>query len=259
MKVAVLSQSSPKNPQDVGEINLASLTESARLFGCPVYQIPRDFSEIEPDDALCYVPDNQESPGVFLGYVGEPDFYPSLYDAALRKGIRLINSPDLSSAAMEFPRFYPLIQDLTPKSIVLNSEVDCALVAGALGFPVFVKGLIKSRKEKGWKACIASSVQELRDAVSAGSPVIARQIAKLRPCPDSRSDFPASREYRVFLFNAQVLGSGFYWGGLDPYGELTAGEHDAMKVIAEEAARRISCPLMAVDVGQLESGEWIVI
>ena len=56
-----------------------------------------------------------------------------------------------------------------------------------------------------------------------------------------------------------MLGFGYYWEGDDPLRELVTGEERQMLGIAQEAARRVGIPFVSVDVGQVESGEWLVI
>lgn len=265
--MVVFSQSSPAHAPRQGELNLRRLTEAARLAGCRVVPIPEDFDSVPPDDALWSLPDPSEEVGIFLGYVSTREFYADLFAAAARKGVRLINAPDDSERAMEFDRFYPLISDLTPASAIIREAADVARVGQALGYPVFVKGGIKSQKEQGWAACLAHDESELRlrfeaaqrSDIAARNILIAREIAPLRPCPSPRTDFPAHREYRVYLYQGAVLGHGFYWGPNDPLGPLTGTELASVLDLASEAARRIGCPLMAVDVAQRQDGRWIVI
>lgn len=265
--MVVFSQSSPVREPSQGELNLRVLTEAARLAGCRIIPLPEDFDTIDADEALWALPSQSEEQGVFLGYVSTRDFYAALFAAAERKGVRLINSPEDSERAMEFDRFYPLIADLTPASVIVRRESDMVRVKNEIGFPVFVKGGIKSQKEKGWSACLAHDEAELRarfeqakrSEIAARNILIAREIALLRPCPSPRTDFPAHREYRFYLHRGEVLGYGYYWGPSDPLGSLGGTELSSALDLAVEAARRIGCPLMAVDVAQRQDGHWIVI
>ncbi|MBN9504037.1 MAG: ATP-grasp domain-containing protein [Armatimonadetes bacterium] len=257
--IVVFSQASPQSLQGAAEQNLRSITESARLAGHRVYHLPRNFKDATAADVLEYLPEMENGAGVFLGYVSGDSFYETLYEAALTKGVRMINSPEATRRAMEFEQFYPLIHDLTPKSVVVRGIDDVKEVTRSLGYPVFVKGEIKSRKELGWEACVVRDAEALRSRFLGDGKLIAREIAPFRPCPGLRSDFPASREYRCFLIDGKVVGMGFYWPTCDPYGDVTDEERQAIVRLAEEAARRIDCPLMVVDLGQLESGGWVVI
>jgi hypothetical protein len=50
--------------------------------------------------------------------------------------------------AMEFDRFYPLLGELTSKSRTVTLPEQVASAAHELGFPLFVKGAVKSNKEQ---------------------------------------------------------------------------------------------------------------
>ena len=56
-----------------------------------------------------------------------------------------------------------------------------------------------------------------------------------------------------------MLGRGYYWEGDDPLKPLGHGEQSEVEALALEAARRVDVPYTAVDIGQTESGDWIVI
>lgn len=67
------------------------------------------------------------------------------------------------------------------------------------------------------------------------------------------------REFRVFLYRQAVVGCGCYWDAPSPLTKLTVTEERSVIALAQEAARRLDVPFMAVDVAQTEAGEWIVI
>jgi ATP-grasp domain, R2K clade family 3 len=76
-------------------------------------------------------------------------------------------------------------------------------------------------------------------------------------------NFPRTREYRLFVYRDSLLGrlrqrilaSGYYW---DEF-ELTETDRSSLNELAIAAATRVNVPYIIVDVGQLETGEWIVI
>ncbi len=86
-----------------------------------------------------------------------------------------------------------------------------------------------------------------------------RQLVKLRHQRVSAQGFPFGREYRVFLYRQQILGFGYYWEGDDPLKPLLPEEQTRVLALAQEAARRVGSPFLAVDIGQTEAMEWIVI
>jgi hypothetical protein len=267
--VVVLSEASFADPGSINGRELGAITDAARLFGCRVYPLPPNFDLCETaDGALVYVPTfDTVQPGIWVGYIPTPERYRAIYLAALERNIRLVNTPDEYQNAMEFDRFYPLLGELTPESQMVTTGQQLGEAAAQLDFPLFVKGAVKSNKEQGWKACAAANPEELsviaeqlfaRAARSRGT-VILRRIAPLRTIATDYQDFPLGREYRVFLYQHQVLAYGFYWDEYADTVQLTPEEQQAVLAVAIEASRRVGTPFLAVDVGQVVSGEWIVI
>ena len=168
--------------------------------------------------------------------------------------------------AMEFDRFYPLLGDLTPESVVASSLEELASSRISLPFPVFVKGAIKSNKDKGWAACVANSEGELeaiaKDLLArerSRGRIIIRRFVKFRTLATDRQGFPIGREYRIFLHRDRVLALAFYWDEHRDSAPLSNVERSAIETLSMEASRRVGTPYIAVDVGQLEDGHWIVI
>lgn len=265
MRLAVLSQASPQNDENFAEHNLRVFTDSAQLVGADVIHIPLDWDEFSPEDVL--FGRSFTGPGLFVGYINDNAYYERLYAAAAEAGLNLLNGPDVSARAMEFEQFYPLIADITPRSRIVEAATPLEDVVSELGWPIFVKGGIKSDKENGWKACVVESLEELelrrqwfsKRPITARGKMVARQVAPLRRSGAIVGGFPEAREYRVFLYDGGVLGLGYYWGSTDPFGDLSEADLAEVHRLSMLAAGRIGCPLMAVDVGQIEDGSWIVI
>ncbi|MBX9841715.1 MAG: ATP-grasp domain-containing protein [Xanthobacteraceae bacterium] len=267
--VVVLSEDSFVDPNTINGRELRATVEAARMFGCRIYPIPVDFEICETaENALAYLPPfDPPVPGIWAGYIPAAERYRAIYDAAAAKGVRLINTPAEYQTAMEFDKFYPLLGDLTPDSIVLSSIDEFPTVEARLGFPVFVKGTIKSNKDQGWAACVAHDSGELeaigrnllsRERRSRGK-IIARRLVSFRAIDIDKQSFPIGREYRVFVHGGDVLAYGFYWDEYrDTFG-LGPADEAAIKTLSIEAARRVGTPFIAVDIGQLEDGRWIVI
>jgi ATP-grasp domain, R2K clade family 3 len=193
--------------------------------------------------------------------------YAEVYRIAASKNIFLLNSPAQHQVAQEFDRYYSLLGDLTPKSAVLTSLDTCSEVAAELGFPLFVRGAVKSNKDQGWQACVADNELQLRTLIEqvlqsssrARGRVIARQLVQLKHLSKMPGDFPRGREYRVFVYQHEILASGYYWDEFPDEFPLTESDSQSIQRIALEAARRVQVPFMMADVGQLETGEWIII
>jgi hypothetical protein len=267
--IVVLSEDSFVDPNTINGRELRSIVEAARMFGCRIYPIPTDFEECgTAENALAYLPDF-DAPviGIWAGYIPSVERYTAIFDAAAAKGVRLINTPSQHQTAMEFDKFYGLLRGLTPESIIVSSLDDLGTIEGHLPFPMFVRGAVKSNKDQGWAACVAHDYDELsaiaerlmaREPRSRGK-IIARHLVKFRTVAADSQSFPISREYRAFVYHDVTLAYGFYWDEYRDSSALTPAEEKTIMNLAIEATRRLGTPFVAVDVGQLENGDWIVI
>jgi hypothetical protein len=265
----ILSETSDRPYPTASARDIAALTEAARLAGCRIVYIPPTFDECgSATGALAHVGEQpQITPAAWVGYIPSPARYAAIYEVALAKRIRLLNDPDQFRLAMEFDRFYPLIHDLTPESAVVHAADECYRVAARLGYPIFVKGAVLSRKREGWRACVAYNDEELTVIVAAvlsqehraRGRAILRKLVSLRHVRTSQEGFPLGREYRVFLCFGRVIAHGYYWEGDDPLRALHPTEMATMLQVAVTAARRLAVPYLVVDVGQLDDGSWVVI
>jgi hypothetical protein len=248
--------------------NLA-MSEAAKLMNCSVYYIPKDFSQCEnAENALWHIP-TQPSPtkGFWIGFIPTPERYEAIYNELLGKQIQLLNTFQEHLLAQEFDRAYPYLEGITPKSFLLTNLDDCQQVIEKLGFPVFVRGAVRSRKAAGLKACVATTRLELQLLVKqfldseyrSRGRVIVREFVNLKHARSSKEGFPLGREYRVFVYRNKVLGFSYYWEGEDPYKKLSPDEEQQVLSLAIEAAARLGVPFMAVDIGQTENGQWIII
>ncbi|MBD2292837.1 ATP-grasp domain-containing protein [Anabaena sphaerica FACHB-251] len=245
------------------------MTETAQLLGFKVYYIPPDFQDCgTAENALWHIPQYaEETQGILVGYIPELERYQAIYQAALDKGIKLLNNPLEHQIAQEFDMFYPLLQGLTPESVIITSTDECIKASELLGFPVFVKGAIQSRKQQGWKSCVANNLEELTELTAkllklkyaARDRIIVRKLVNLRYQRFANNGFPMGREFRCFIYNHQILKYGYYWDGKDDLSKLSTAEEEQVLNLAILASQRLQVPYIAVDIGQLESGEWIVI
>lgn len=265
----VLSEADAAPPTSINGRELRAQSEAARLFGWRVIPIPADFSICETAEAaMAYVPSyHPPAPALWIGFIPTIERYSAMYEAAAARGIHLLNRPSEHQTAMEFDHAYSRLGALTPESAAATTVEDAVAAAERLGFPVFLKGVVKSNKEQGWVACVAedsAAVEQIvalllaREGRSRGR-VIVRRLVQLRQSGAAPGGFPLGREYRVFLYRQEVLAQGYYWDEhADPF-PLTLDDAGAVRRVAVEAARRVGTPFLAVDVAQTIDGEWIVI
>ncbi len=247
---------------------LRKATEAAALQGWRVVAIPSEFGEdvsaADALDALPYFPEIQ--PAIWIGYIPTPDRYLALQNAALAKNIHLLNDLDAHLLAQEFDRYFPFLEGLTPKSVILRSAEEAAAAAEWLGFPIFVRGTVQSRKYKGLAACLAQNLSEFHILIAklletedrSRGRVIARQFVPLRHVQEFQG-FPQGREYRVFLLDRQVISLGYYWENQDALRRLSPAEEAVVRNLAMQSAERITSRWVAIDIGQAETGDWWVI
>ncbi|KAF3887850.1 MULTISPECIES: ATP-grasp domain-containing protein [Nostocales] len=265
----VLSESPEQLEPSASVSNIKVLTEAAQIVGCTVYSIPPDFERCSTaENALWHIPQyTQEMTGIWVGYIPELERYQAIYNAALYKGIKLVNSTLQHQTVTEFDLFYPYLKGLTPESLVIRSVEECAGTGELLGFPVFVKGAVQSRKKQGWKSCVANNLEELitltewllKLKYGSRGKVIVRKFINLRYHRLAPNGFPMGREYRVFMYNGQVLEYGYYWDGKDDLSRLSQQEEKEVLSLATLASQRLNVPYIAIDIGQLENKEWVVV
>jgi len=241
---------------------------AARLAGWRVWEIPPDFSLCETAEiALDHIPrQNEPTPTVWLGYIPDAQRYGAIYDAARAKNLVLLNSPQQHRTVQEFDFAYPFLEGLTPRSLTASSREEALMRAEEIGFPLFIKGAVQSRKSRGWRACVADNPSELSDLVAglldletrSRGRVVLRELVRLRHSR-SHGDFPLGREFRVFLLDGALLARGFYWPHDEPLAHLSAQEAREVESLAVQAARRLPARSVCLDIGQTEDLGWIVI
>jgi hypothetical protein len=264
----LLAESPHLLPPSSSRDDIVRSMEAARLTGWTIYEIPPDFSDSSnADNALWHIPAQQKpTPTLWLGYIPDFERYNAIHEAAQTKNLILLNTPREHRTIQEFDLAYPHLEGLTPRSATVDSVQAAALAAPQIGFPIFVKGAVQSRKSRGWKSCVAADEAELRKLCAhlldlenrSRGRVVLREVVRLRHSRKA-GDFPMGREYRLFLLNEEILACGYYWEGDDPLKNLTNAERTAVENLAKTSARRLPAPYVAVDIGQKEDGHWIVI
>ncbi len=268
MSPVLLVESPLLLPPSPSRDDIARSLEAARLANWRIFEIPPDFSQCESaEGALNHIPgQSAPTPTVWLGYILDIARYEAIYEAARAKNLCLLNTPAQHRTVQEFDAAYPFLEGLTPRSIVVVSEAEALRRAHEIGFPLFIKGAVQSRKGRGFSACVANNEAELETRVrvllelelrSRGR-VVLRELVQLRHTR-SHGDFPLGREFRAFLLNGHLLALGFYWPHADAGAQLNNEERRTVEELVKKAAKNLPARFVAVDVGQLENGEWTVI
>jgi hypothetical protein len=264
----VLSQALP-SLRDRSTDDNAYYTRSALAQGWKVSHLPSRledqpdlselFRELPAPPTLC--------PAVWVGFVPSQALYQQVYEEALRRNLRLLNTPAEHQRAFELHLAYPFLEGLTPKTVAVTDPSQCRAALVEVPLPVFVKGSLASRKEASWGSCVARTEEELvervtallRDPRASRGRAMIRELVPLRQDRVPAQDFPVGREYRVFLYRGEVLSFGFYWLYEFLFPPLTPEEERAMLALAVEGARRLGVPYVSLDLGQLEDGRFVIV
>jgi hypothetical protein len=239
--------------------SLRLAADAARQSGLAVIRLPFPFEN--PDDAL-----PSRLPGDLAVYSGPIPQFPSHYEvleqSLAARGARLVNAASASEQASRIEHWHLPLGQLSAQTVILRSPADLD-AAGALGFPVFLKGLVKSAKESGFEACLARDRDALearaRGAWAQGQTLAARELVPFKRTGVTTMRFPQAREYRVMLLDHEVLHHQFYWAASDPVGSLSEPDRDEMLGLAERASRLLEARLLVVDAGQLDDNNWRVV
>ena len=240
------------------------LLSAAQALGHRVHVIPVDGSLSAAEPALAR---GDFEWGVLLGAGLSQERYQRIHDEARELNITLLNDPTQHRDAEELDRTVALLHPLTAKTEVVQSVAEVQSALTRLPLPVFIRGAVSSAKELGWKACVAETLGEAQTLVTkllalraySRGRALLREVLPLRRLDKMHEGFPLSREYRLFVLDADVLAMGPYWVAEDPFGALTERDEREIRNLAHEVAKRTKVPWLAVDVGQLESGDWKVI
>jgi hypothetical protein len=257
--IFVVAHEPEPGDRSAAAVSLRFAAECARQQGLAVVRLPFPFPEVE--DVLPHrLPGNL---AVYSGPVPQSfEHYRSLESTLAARGVVLLNSSAASEQATRIENWGSLLEDLSARTVILRSPADLGEAAD-LGFPLFIKGGVKSAKEQGLAACLAVDSTALRVRAHAAwgreQILVAREFLPLRQSGVTRMDFPLAREYRATFLDADALGFQYYWGGADPEGALTAFERESALTLAKTAASRLEARALVVDVAEREDGSWCVV
>ena len=231
-----------------------------RPVGVPIYDFA--FDQL----FACRRPYVRPAEAEVIARVGALDSYETTYADLLADGVRLVHNPEQNLRATRLPRWYPLLEDLTPKSLWFAGSPDVHAIEQELGWPIFMKGARQTSRHKRSLSIIAGpdalrrALDEYaQDPILGWQEVVCRSFVPLRPVEDPEPErIPSSYEFRTFWWRGELAGCGrYWWEGVDY--DLAPGEREEALTIAKEAARRVDLPFLVVDIAQRVDGGWTVI
>jgi ATP-grasp domain, R2K clade family 3 len=179
-------------------------------------------------------------------------------------GLQLVNSPEEHARASELEAWYPVIQDLTPRSRVFEALPAAEVIEAEFSWPVFMKGSRQTSKHNPDLSVIRDRAQYERvaqlyrsDPILHWQKPVVREFVALSPISGAvPGKVRPSLEYRSFWWYGECVGWGRYWYQVKPY--ECADASDGLSV-ARQAAARLKVPFLVVDYAKTEDGRWIVI
>lgn len=258
-----LYESSSDQAQTPSLEDLRAHVEAARKSGANVIAIPPAFrDDIPVQDALSFLKrQGRLRPAVWMGGIPKPDYYDQLYTALLERNVRLLNDPPQFRRSMYLDEAHPRLGELTFETMVVNDQTELERAMAKLDGPTIVRAAVPRTKGRDWSQCLAETRDQARELgesllsrprVSGRPALVVRRWRPLRRMPDGYS-----RELRVFVFEGTVLEMGSYWTQHE-----ASMEDPVLKPaldLALEAQRRLDVPYLAVDIGELEEGGFVVI
>ena len=167
----------------------------------------------------CRRPWNRPDRITAIGRFGVATNYDELYQQLAAKGIFLVHSPEQHLLASELPRWYPLLEGLTPKSLWFSEPPDIAFLEQTIGLPLFLKGSRQTSRHKASLSIIRSSEDYYRaveiyqeDPILQWQDLVCREFVQLRLVPSEPTEkIPPSFEFRSFWWRGHYVGAGQYW------------------------------------------------
>lgn len=192
--------------------------------------------------------------------------YDTTYQTLLEYGFALVNTPAQHYKASKLEHWYPIIKELTPKSIVFAQVPTTNEVLQHFDLPVFIKGNRQTAKHNPTLA-IAHTQTELenilrayqQDSILHWQKLVCREYVSLRKLDhQAPHKVPLSFEFRTFWWKGNLVGAGHYWANFADY-TWTAPQQEIALSMASVAVQRLGIPFLVIDLALTEKGNWIII
>lgn len=198
--------------------------------------------------------------------IGAIQDYESVYYKLKSNGIKLIHSPQQHNRCSNLSNWYPLLTDLTPKSVIYNTLPNSEQIESDLGWPIFVKGDRQTSQHKKSLSIIEGPNQFKKlldywkdDNILNWQRMVCREYVKLIKVDDSLFDrIPSSYEFRLFFWKQNLVGIGKYWFEGKDY-RLNNIDKNIVFLLGNEVAKRLNVDFLVVDIAKTIEGRWIVI
>lgn len=219
---------------------------------------------------------NKMELGIYRGWMMSPSNYEILYFELLKRGIRLINTPENYKYCHYLPEAYDVIKEHTPKTVWVQKE-ESGIPFKKLHnqikefgtLPVIVKDYVKSCKHQWNDACYVHDAADLsnfdrvvRNLIHIRGEdfeggIIVREFVELEFLSrHPKSKMPLSKEFRLFFLRHNLLKVFNYWEEADYHDEMPPEEQISKFV---EVAKKIESEFFTMDIAKTAEGEWVII
>ncbi len=252
--------------------------ESAKKFGKVFFF---NLEEFAFDNELLAKLSAAETPKediFYHGWMMNAGQYRAFYLALQDKGYRLTNVPGHHTFCNYFDSWYPHLEGLTPKSIMVHDSNLWKIVDAALDFreetksALIIKDAVKSLKHDWFKACfipvhangieVAKIIGTFLEAklthFDLKKPIVIRKFEDLVSVgKHPKSGMPLSHEYRTYVYKGQVLLQAPYWEVDYP----TKAEPDPkfIQMLIKEIGSKCGSQLYTIDTALKKDGWWTCI
>ena len=180
-------------------------------------------------------------------------------------GAELINSFRQHRYIADMSSWYLDFEDITPKTWFRVEEVP-ENQAGSF----ILKGETNSKKHL-WKTHMFAKNKEeitslylrlLDDSLVSTQNIYVRQFEPMIKYGDGLNGLPISKEFRFFIFDKQVVASGFYWSDqIDLFDGQLPNPTEVPKTFLDDVINRVgnNSRFYVVDIGQKINGDWMVV
>ncbi|MEM8778402.1 MAG: ATP-grasp domain-containing protein [Cyanobacteria bacterium P01_G01_bin.49] len=198
--------------------------------------------------------------------IGAIKDYAIKYEKKQSIGLKLINSPQEHRRASELEQWYPLIRDITPRSICVNEFPPVDEIEKEFGWPIFLKGSRQTSKHNPDLSIIKNEDhygrvrhQYHEDSILNWQKIVIREFVELEPVAGSvPGKIVPSLEYRTFWWYGKCVGCGQYWHQIARYETADIDIEKGLK-LAGEASLKVNVPFLVIDIAKTVGGQWLVI
>jgi len=216
-------------------------------------------------ETRAYVPQNS----LVIGRYSVLPYYKELEDDLAFHGSKLINSLRQHSYVADMKQWYGDLKDMTPRTFFSMEEFKRSIASGDAKSYV-LKGQTNSKKHQ-WNthmyAPTAKDVDDVYrrlcdDSLIGDQEIYIREYVPLRTFGEGIRGLPITEEYRFFVLDGHIVGSGWYWSqfpevreenNLGPWMVDQRFLREAISAVAQ------SIRFFVIDVARKADGGWMVV